>query len=364
MKIHMTIKGLGLGGAERHVADSAIELKRRGHDVSVSYLLPHKDALVPEIASDGIRVDCIGRAGIGGSLSSLFRLASLLRELHPDVVHAHLPVAGMIARCAKLTGKFRLVYTEHNLFRRLHPVTKIAHRLTRYIDDCPVSCSQQVADSLPWSSTVVRNGISLTQVRSSGSGSCGLRSSLGLPANDTVYVCIANLLKKKNHGLMLEAFSQAFGGAGGAQLVLIGQDGTERENLEDMCGELGIGANVHFHGPHSNAAQLLAGADVFCLSSSFEGLPIALLESMAAGIPAIVTDVGGMPDAVVDQVSGRVVESGSKDQMAHAMRQLHEQPDLRRSMGIAAAARVASVYSLKAMVDELIACYSGERGRP
>lgn len=364
MKIHMTIKGFGLGGAERHVADSAIELKRRGHDISVSYLLPHKDALVPEIESAGIRVDCIGRAGFGGSISSLFRLASLLRELRPDVVHSHLPVTGMIARCARLFGTFRLVYTEHNLFQRLHPLTRMVHRLTRYIDDCPISCSQQVADSLPWSSTVVRNGISLNQISSLRGGSLGLRSSLGLPADDTIYMCIANLLKKKNHELLLHAFAKAFGSCGGAQLVLIGQDGTERRNLESMCSELEIGANVHFYGSHPSAARLLADADVFCLSSSFEGLPIALLESMAAGIPAIVTDVGGMPDAVIDQVSGRVVASGNIDQMANAMRQLHDDPDLRRSMGAAAAARVASFFSMEAMVDELTACYAGDRGRP
>lgn len=364
MKIHMTIKGLGLGGAERHVADSAIVLKRRGHDISVSYLLPHKDALVPEIEAAGIRVDCIGRTGFGGNIFSFFRLVSLLRELRPDVVHSHLPVTGVIARCAKLFGTFRLVYTEHNLFQRLHPLTRMVHRLTRYIDDCSVSCSQQVADSLPWSSTVVRNGISLSQVTSSRGRGLGLRSSLGLPADHTIYMCIANLLKKKNHELLLQAFAKAFAAADGAHLVLIGQDGTERTNLESICSELGIGENVHFYGSHPNAARLLEEADVFCLSSSFEGLPIALLESMAAGLPAIVTDVGGMPDAVIDQVSGRVVASGSIDQMADAMRQLYEDPGLRRSMGAAAAARVASAYSMEAMVDELTDCYAGDRGRP
>ena len=364
MRIHLTIKGLGLGGAERHVADSAIELMRRGHQVSVSYLLPHKNALVPEIESVGIRVDCIGRAGAGGTLSAVRRLAAVLREQQPDVVHAHLPVTGIIARCLRVFGKFRLVYTEHNLFQRLHPVTKLAHRLTRFIDDCPVSCSRQVADSLPWESTVVCNGIALGQVPSPEVSPAGLRSRIGLSAGDTVYVCIANLLKKKNHKLMLQAFSAAFGSGGDAHLVLIGQDGTERASLEQECSALGIGANVHFHGPSPNASRLLADADVFCLSSTFEGLPIALLESMAAGIPAIVTAVGGMPDAVVNQVTGLVVESGNKGQLAKSMRQLHEHPKMRRSMGMAAAERVASVYSMDTMIDKLIACYSGERGRP
>src|SRR5690606_24851097 len=154
-----------------------------------------------------------------------FRLRALLRQLRPDVVHAHLPVTGMMARYARLGGKFRLVYTEHNLFQRLHPATKLAHRLTRRIDDCSVSCSQQVADSLPWDSAVVRNGIAIGGISSFDDESAKLRSDLGIPSGETVFMCIANLLKKKNHRLMLEAFAQAFGSGGDAHLVLVGQDG-------------------------------------------------------------------------------------------------------------------------------------------
>ena len=357
MNIHLTIKGLGLGGAERHVADCAIELKKRGHDVSVSYFLPHKNALREEIETNGISVTCLGWTGKFGILGATNQLVKHLNKIQPAVVHCHLPITAIMVRIASLFGNFRLVYTEHNLYPRIHPLTRWIHRITSFRDDKKLSCSKQVAESLPWPSKVVRNGIQPFSSRGLGHNS-SIKKKLALPENSTIFIAIANLLKKKNHLMMIEAFAQSFKDIDNVHLLLVGQDGTERHNLENFCAKLNVINKVHFFGPHSNAAALLDEADVFCLSSTFEGLPIALLESMTAGLPAIVTNVGGMGEAVIDQKSGYVITPGDRDGMASAMNRLFASKELRSKMGTAAKARAIQQYSMDAMIDQLIECYS------
>jgi glycosyltransferase involved in cell wall biosynthesis len=355
MKIHLVIKGLGLGGAERHVVDCAKAFVCRGHDVTVSYLLPHKDALVEELRTKGISVTSLGGRRIS-MLSSFWRFIRLMYELKPDVVHAHLPVAGILARIAKPCLGFRLVFTEHNVYERLHPVTRSFHRATRFLDDFSISCSRPVAESLPWQSKVIDNGIAVLP-QDVVHQNPGLRERFKIPTDAVVYISVANLLKKKNHILLIEAFGAALSGENNAHLVLVGQDGTERSFLESRCSKLGIKQTVHFAGPIPNASALLSDADVFCLSSTFEGLPIALLESMSAGLPAVVTNVGGMPDAVVNGMTGFVVNL-HVESFGKALRVMYESQNLRRKMGEEARRRVASVYSMDAMVDKILSTYA------
>ena len=364
MKILQLIKGLGLGGAERHVVDLSLGLMEKGYDVQVAYLLPNKDAMVKEIEEAGIGVHCLGgrsRLGVEG----LFLLWRLLHEFRPDVVHAHLPVPALLARILKLRFGFKLVTTEHNLFPRYHWAVRCVHRITRRLDDVVISCSGEVSKALPWSSIVVENGLS-TMALPVGQIPSALRRSASVPASAVVFICIANLLMKKNHALLVSAFAQAVRLApdvmANARLVLVGQDGTERRSLERRVKDLSLDGLVHFFGPHPRAADLLREADVFCLSSSFEGLPIALLEAMCNGLPAVVTAVGGMPAAVVDGVSGYVVQKGDEGSFARALVLLAADSNLRTRMGVAARERVRERYSLEAMVESIAGLYASDGG--
>ncbi|MBN8442867.1 MAG: glycosyltransferase family 4 protein [Thauera sp.] len=362
MKILFFIKGLGLGGAERHVVDCAAELLRRGHDVAVVYVLPNKNALVEELERQGVKVFCVGTSAGFAFGSLLMRLSALVRTFQPDVLHAHLPVPGIIARLLKLRHGYRLVYTEHNVYERLHPLTRIAHRLTHSLDDCAISCSGPVAASLPWKSLVIENGIRVPEEQIGGGHVGGLRNRLGIDGDAVVFICIANLLHKKNHALLVDSFERAFGDFGGssAHLVLVGQDGTERAALEIRTRDFVSRRRIHFWGPHPNASELLAEADVFCLSSSFEGLPIALLESMAVGIPAVVTRVGGMPDCIAEGTTGFVVEPDDRDGFAEGMKRLYGDRNMRQRMGAGAYMLARAKFSQVRMMGSLAHCYGVE----
>ncbi|WP_417448406.1 glycosyltransferase [Idiomarina abyssalis] len=356
-RILIVVKGLGLGGAERHVVDIAIALAQAGHSVSVCYVLPNKNALASELKDARVTVECIG--GRVWWISAFPKFLRAVFRQKPDIIHAHLPIPAIIARLCKPFFRYSLVFTEHNMLDRLHPITRIAHRATHVLDDVSISCSRAVADSLPWPSEVIDNGIAVPAASPKPLKNSHLRSKLGISEESVVFISVANLWAKKNHRLLIDAFDEAFRdeGESAVNLVLVGQDGTERERLERHVDRLTTNRNIHFFGGHPSASSLLPEADVFCLSSDFEGLPIALLESMAAGIPSVTTRVGGIPSAVIDDKTGCLVDPRDQDKYALALRYLFENPNVRREMGEAAFNLVRKNFSLESMMIKTIKAY-------
>jgi glycosyltransferase involved in cell wall biosynthesis len=357
MKLLLLIKGLGLGGAEQHVLQIATAMRDRGHAVRVAYLLPHKGELAAALNADGIETVCWGQ-GSGPWWRYAWRQAwSDLKTYRPDTVHAHLPVTGMLARLFKPLLGYRLVYTEHITYPLLHPLTRLAHRASWALDDAAVSCSQGVADSLPRSSVVVDNGIDAVTPPMAVPG---MRAALGLPAESKVLLCVANFRPQKNHPLLLRAFDHAVqaGGLADWHLVLVGQDATERPGCEQLASGLSSRQQIHFAGKRTEAAAWMSEANAFVLSSDEEGLPLALLEAMRAGLPVVVTAVGGMPQVVTPQ-TGFVVPRGDDAALAKALQQIASDGQLRLKMGTAARERFLQHYTQDAMLDQLETLYKG-----
>ncbi|WP_417522233.1 glycosyltransferase family 4 protein [Marinobacter sp.] len=356
------MKGLGLGGAEKHVVDLAIALKRKGWDVSVLYFIRSQGELASSLLKED--VDCVCLDDGIWWMSVFPNSMKFLRESNVKIVHAHLPVPAIVFRLLKLIYKFRLIYTEHNVIDRLHPATKFVHKCSRFLDDSSVSCSKAVADSLPWKSMVVDNGIDVPEELGVTHGSGLLRRTLNIAKDSCVFICVANLWPKKNHKLLISAFEEAFKELpdSNVDLILVGQDGSERSTLETFAKSKAMGHRIHFFGAYPNASELLPEADVFCLSSLYEGLPLALLESMAVGLPAVVTDVGGMGSAVIDGETGVVVASEDLCGYAGALRDIFQDSKLRKTMGVKAHGVALERYSQARMVDSLIDEYLPAEG--
>ncbi len=349
MRILYFIKGLGLGGAERHLIDCAVASRDAGHEVHVAYLLPHKDHFVPELVSAGVPVEQVGNNPL-----AVFRY---LRKVRPDVVHAHLPVPSIYSRLFKPILKYGLVVTHHNMFHRQKASVRLGERLTHRLDDAGISCSAEVASSLPWQTEAIDNGIRIVDPVDPPAG--GLRGRLGLNDRAVIVLCIANLVAKKNHALLCRAFAEMRAQTDlDCHCVLIGQDGTEREKLERLVDELGCADRIHFWGADPDASLLASDADIFCLPSNFEGLPLSLLEAMSVGLPAVVTDAGGMPDVVEDGVHGRVVSRGDQQGLARALAELAGDEQLRARFGEQARRHVSANYNANAMFDRLAPIYA------
>ncbi len=174
---------------------------------------------------------------------------------------------------------------------------------------------------------------------------------------------MARLDKQKDHASLLEAARLV----PDAVFVLVG-DGPLREELEDRATRLGVEERVLFLGWREDIPEVLACADLFVLPSLYEGLPLALLEAMAAGLPIVATAIGGTSEAVVDGVTGLLVPPGEPRSLAAAIRRALDDEGLARRLGAASRERVRREFSAAAMARRTVSiyeeCLDCERRRP
>ena len=187
---------------------------------------------------------------------------------------------------------------------------------------------------------------------------CALRTELGLPDDRVVLTCVANLFPYKGHADLLDALALLGAGfAARATLLLVGRDAGARAALEAQAARLGLSASVRFLGERGDVPDLLVASDIGVLASHEEGFSNAVLEGMAAGLPMVVSDVGGNAEAVTDGECGHVVPARAPAVLAQALADLIGDVGRRQAMGEAARRRVAASFSLDACVAAYEALY-------
>ncbi|MFF4651579.1 glycosyltransferase [Streptomyces sp. NPDC001380] len=345
-------KGLGRGGAEQLLVTCARHLDRDRYEVDVAYVLPWKDALAPALEEAGIRVHCLGGTpGASGRADPRWplRLRRLAVERGYRLVHTHMPVPAVAARLL-LRGPglhgVRLVHTEHNLWERYRRPTRWANAATYGRNDAVVAVSRAVADTVSRGGrdlggrlTVVHHGPDLSGAPPGPAARSAARGRLGLPQDAVVVGSVGNLTPKKDQRTLLEAHARLRRTHPGAVLVLIGSGPLEQE-LRGRAAALGLADGaVVLAGSRPDVPELLPALDVFALSSRQEGLPVALMEAMACGLPSAVTRVGGIPEVVDDGEQGLLVPPADPDALARALARLVGDAGLRDRMGAAARER-------------------------
>lgn len=363
-KVLWLIKGLGLGGAERLLVNALPYLDRQAFEYQVGYFLPWKDALVPTFRQQGIPVTCFG-AGRPGGLWSLGRVCRYLRQQRIGVLHAHLPWASIVGRiAARRCGVPRVLYTEHGCWNRLNPVTRLVNRLTLAWNDLTIAVSDEVRASMRGvDATRVRtitNGIDCAGLATTPDERAVVRAELGVPGDDFLVVCVANLTAVKNHELLVRAFARLLPQRPAATLVLVGQLREMTEAVRRTVAELQLQDRVLITGPRTDVPRIVRAADAFAMSSHSEGLPISLLEAMALGKPVVCTRVGGIPGAVTDGVEGFLVPPGDAAAMAQRLGQLGADAGLRARMGLAGQDTVRTRYDISVMVREVETLYKSQ----
>jgi glycosyltransferase involved in cell wall biosynthesis len=351
----IVIKGLGRGGAEQLLLSGVPYLDTASYRYQFAYLLPWKDSLVPELTGAGFPVHCLeGARGAGWA----GRLRNLVRAEGIGLVHAHSPVAAAGVR-AVAGRRTRVVYTEHNLWGRYHPATWAANLVTFPRNDHVFAVSETVRQSIRYPGPLRRlpmppvetlhHGLDPAALpaplhRGAGHeppgppGRDGIRAELGIPEDAPVVGHVANFKAAKDHATLLRAAALLRRELPSVRFVLVGQGPLEAETRR-LAGQLGLGQTVVFAGFRTDATRLMAGFDAFALSSTYEGLPIALIEAMAVGCPAVVTRVGGTPEVVADGVNGYLVPPRDPAALAAGLARLLGDRALRDGLGAAAAAR-------------------------
>jgi len=318
------IKGLGRGGAELLLAAQIRERDRRHFSYEVAYLAPQKDALLADLQAAGVKVTCLN-ARSSADLRWLRRLRKLLLEREIEVVHAHSPVAASLTRVILRTiGRKKrplMVTTEHNLWKSHARLTRMADSLTASQDDARIAVSTAVRTSLPTRlqvrTEVIRHGIDVAGIESQRSDREDVRSELGL-GSELVVGTVANLRYTKGWPDLLAAAKQVLDTMEKVSFVAVGQ-GPMEEEIRNLHRHLGLGDRFRLLGFRSDAVRVMAGCDVFCLASHHEGLPVAVMEAMALGLPVVATDVGGVSELVADRIHGRLVPPHRPDLLADAL---------------------------------------------
>ncbi len=362
MRVLWLVKGLGPGGAERLLVAAAAAHDRDEFSFEVAYLLPWKDHLVAELEALDVPTQCL-EVGDERDLRWAHRLRARLHAEPVDVLHAHSPYAAGIARLVVRTlprrVRPRLVYTVHNTFSSFSTPTRILNGVTYPLDDADVAVSNEVYDTI-WPrlrsrTEVIVHGVHLDAVRAEAVHRDAVRVELGIGPGEIVAGTIANFRRQKDYPNLLRAAALLAERDVPVRIVAVGQGPLETE-MRELHASLGLGDRVLLLGHREDAVRVLAACDLFTLASDNEGLPVALMEALALGLPVAMTNVGGVPGAVTDGVEGRLVRPSDPEALAGAIAELVIDPSVRARM--AAAATIAGErFDIRTAVARIEAVY-------
>jgi len=350
IRVLWLIKGLGPGGAEQLLLLAAKVANRDAFDYSIAYVRPDKTHLIPEFEALGLQPRRLG-TNAKSRLGWLKDLRDAMASV--DVVHVHSPVLAAAARLVARTVRSRpvVVTTEHNEWSSHRLPTRLANAVTGPLDEATWAVSDQVKETV-WPPLrgrfeVLIHGIDLTPP-AVGASREETRRALGLREDDVVSLTVANLRKNKDYPNLLAAAELAWRANPRVAFLAVGQ-GPLEEELKGLHATTGLGERFRFLGYRRDIGDLMAAADFFTLGSAHEGLPVAIMEAFATGLPVVATAVGGVPDQVHDGVEGLIVPPGDPTALADALTRIAGDAELRSHLA-ANARRRAKVYDIRTAV--------------
>lgn len=301
--------------------------------------------------------------------SILFKLARILKEHNVDIIHCHAHKSTVYGTVAAVLAKTPVVMAHvHGLGRSRNFRRKLMNFLLFKKINRIVPVAESVREDVlknNWSVpeekiTVLENSIDYGRFADVSISKEDAKRILGLPSDAFVFGTIGRLAPTKGLLYLIEAFPKVKEQKPSAHLVLFG-DGPCRAEIEQQASNMSCRDSIHFLGHRDNIEQLLRGMDVFVLSSVAEGMPRAILEAMAAGVPCIATEVGGIPEIISGNNVGVLVPPKDSEALTEAMVNITNITDEKLEKQVVKAQnRVRQFYSHQVVREKVRKLYESE----
>jgi glycosyltransferase involved in cell wall biosynthesis len=300
------------------------------------------------------------------------RLARVIRQARPDVLHLHGGTIGcigsVVGRICRVPG---IIYTEH---LPCHPIdTEQADwcharwiRVSRYATATALhdtaAISENVAATLPATTRtweVIHNGVDLSGYRQAVDHGHRnrKRSGLAVGPDQKLIVGVGSLTARKSYATAIQAIAKCKSGTGDGLVLAVCGEGPDRAQLEAMAADMGLAENMRLLGWRDDVPDILRAADLFVHPARDEGFGLVVVEAAAAGLPIVASQVGGIPEIITHEHDGLLVPPGEPNALAAAVQRLLNDPEQARRLGENARRTAIERFSAEAMAERYMKLY-------
>ncbi|MBN7813042.1 glycosyltransferase [Algoriphagus sp. H41] len=377
IKVLHLIKSLGRGGAEKLIPETVLVHDQSLFEFHCIYFYHQESNIAEELEKAGIKVSLIPSSNLG-LFFQIGKVRDFIVRHQIDLIHAHLPWAGILARAVGKMLPVPIVYTEHNTWERYNLVSYWGNRLSFKKQDIAIAVSNEVALSMRLNTIwdpyrrggrmkvkVIQNGVNTDTFYRAASSELSpshqdtfstLRSKLGIPKEAPVVGKVAVFRSQKRLWLWVQVALDILESCPQTHFLLVG-DGEWRGRILQQIQASGKEANFHWVGVQKEVVPYLSIMDIYLSTSEFEGLPIAMLEAMSCEVAVVATSAGGIGEVIQHGYQGYLTEIDKWQDLAEHCIELINNAELLEKMRTAARQRVLDGFSMKRMVNELEETY-------
>jgi len=349
-------------GGQRQVLLTVLGMRERGHR---AVLVAHPEGELANRASEGHDLIRLApRTEV--DLHAAWKLSRIVKQLRPDIIHAHDPhavAAAALALSFMTSGKCPGLIASRRVAFHLKSNTFSRWKYSQV--DCFAAASNAIRRTLIEDGidegriVTIYEGIDIGRVQLEPAAN--IHAELWLPTHAPIVGAVAALTHEKGHKHFIDAAALVIREVPDARFVILGE-GELRPALERQVKELHLERHVVLPGFRADVLSFIKSFDVFVMSSLAEGLGTSLLDAMALSKPAVATDTGGIPEVVSHGETGLLVQPRDHRAMASAIVELLQDQRMRQRMGAAGLERVTGIFSADVMVEKTLAVYREHAG--